>query len=166
MKTVAVLFLATFLATAALAGGPSCKVVIDYSSLLRSSAELSKLTQYKNAQLSAKAWSLREASYGGWIAARAVLDEPYGVHSDANTKAILDEAYLVCEWAKAVRAWSAAVRAAKDGPLSPALVAKWCAQMDEWMAKDEALIRTIAESDLPKGYVPPAVAASKFHAAQ
>jgi len=155
MKTVAILFLAIFLAVSAFVGGPACKVIIDYSSLLRSATELNRLTQFKNAQLAAKSMALREAAYGGWIAARAVLDEPYGAHSEANTKAILDEAYAVCDWAKTVRAWCDVVRSAKDGPIPAATVAKWSAQMDAWMAQDEKLIRNIAESDLPKGYVPP-----------
>lgn len=168
MKTVAVLSLATFMTVSAFAGGPACKVVIDYSSLLRSATELNRLTQFKNSQLAAKSMALREAAYGGWIAALAVLGEPYGAHSEANTKAILDEAYLVCDWAKTVRSWCDVVRAAKDGPISSATVAKWNAQMDSWMTQDETLIRSIAEADLPKGYAPPksTATASKFHAAQ
>lgn len=149
-RPTAILFFAIFLFAANLfAGGPACKVIIDYSSLIRSATDLSDLAAAQHHPvLAAEAHSQAVSSYGGWVGALEIVE----YSSPSQVKRILDQSYLVCDWAKEVRGWCAALR---SGPVAASTIDAWITKMQRWQDADEALIRGIAEESMPQGYVRP-----------
>jgi hypothetical protein len=144
-------------------GGGGCKVIIDYSALR--SAAFGLMTRATTLQLSAlagQAADLYEAAYGGWVTALRILDdvgeEGSPTYNEATVKAVIAESYVICDWAAEVRGWSAVLdtsgkekHAKSAEPYAPD---EWCATMKDWIAKDETLLRGIAEAGIDPEYKP------------
>lgn len=145
MKTIAALFLVTLIATSAFAGGPACKVIIDYARWETESTALAKLADMMGLpELASEAQATAVwARGGGWMGALAILDGPYG---EQHTKEILDQSYLVCDWATQTRAWDDQLQI--DASNWKAMVKT----MRKWRDADFAMQKKIDESHFPKGY--------------